>query len=129
MHKVFYFIAENWLRFLIGFLLGATMIVVYNLINGSWDQPVGYCNGAFIGAFLLISIGALSVLNFFGAFDIFSFYALRKKKENGAKEDLYEYSTRKKDERSKHKLAFIPYIFWGFVLFCVSLVFYFLTIS
>ena len=129
MHKILEFIVEFWVRFLIGFVLGVLVVVIYNWINNTWAEYIGYCNGAFIGAFLLVSIGALSVLNLFGAFDIFSFYALRKKKENGSKEDLYEYSTRKKEERGKHKLAFIPYIFWGFVFFVISLVFYFLTIS
>lgn len=128
MHKILNFIVEFWVRFLVGFLIGAIIMVIYNLINASWTSFINYCNGAFIGAFFLISIGILSVLNMFGAFDIFSFFALRKKKEDGMKENLYEYSTRKKEERTKYKLAFIPYIFWGFVFFVVSLIFYFLTI-
>lgn len=102
------------------------MVVAYCAIMNSWTVIIGYCNGFFIAAFTLISIGLLAVLNLFGAFDIFSFYPGRKKKEDGTKESLYDYSTRKKEERGKFKLVFVPYISLGSVYLLVSLVLYFL---
>ena len=126
MRKVLSFFIEHWVRFLVAFLIGVIMMIVYLAIANAWTWVIGYCNATFISAFVLFSISILSVLNLFGAFDIFSFYIGRKKKENGAKEDLYDYSSRKKDERSKFKLVFVPYLFFALLFLVASLILYFL---
>ena len=122
---IYYFFKNNWIRFLVAFLLGVVPVIVYQAVNNTWTLPLGYCNGLFVSAFLLISISVLVVLNLFGAFDIFSFYINRKRTEEGRKEDLYEYSTRKKEERLKAKLVFLPYLIVGLLYLIASLIIYF----
>ena len=126
MRKILDFFINHWIRFTIAFVIGASLILLYCGVTNTWSRMIGYCNGSFIAAFVLISFSALTILNLFGAFDIFSYYPSRKKKENGLKENLFDYSTRKKQERSKFKLVFVPYLAWGVLFLIASVILYIL---
>lgn len=129
MRNVFEFIRRNWIRFVVALALGL-LVLLANLIiqtgNGSWSHLVFYVDGTFIGGAVLILFSLLVVVNIFGAFDIFSYMFARKRLEDGRKEDLYEYSTRKKEQRSKHKLVFLPYLSVGMSFLLISLILYFI---
>ena len=125
MAVILHFLKKNWIRFLVALIIGVIPVVVFNAVNNTWQLAIGYCNGLFISAFLLIAISGLVALSLFGAFDIFSFYFDRRRKEDGTKENLYDYSARKKENRWKAKFAFLPYLIIGSLYLIASLILYF----
>ena len=124
------FFTKNWIRMLVAFLVGLTLMALYNVSqaaggNPSWTGLEYYRDGSFIAGMILLFIGLLVVIAHFGTFDIFSFYAGRKKKENGHKENFGDYVERKNKERGKLTLSFLSYIIVSLVFISFSLILFF----
>ena len=124
------FFAKNWIRLIVAFFVGLTLMALYNLsyaLGGypSWTNLEYYRDGSFIAGMMLFFVGILVILAHFGAFDIFSFYPLRKRKENGYKENYGDYVERKTKERGKLSLSFLSYFIIAlvFIIFSVILLF------
>ena len=130
------FFLENWIRFLVAFILGIAIMIIYMFLQTlqisestgqalyPWDKLFYYQNGFFISAVVLFGIGILAIVGNFGAFNIFSYYFRRKKKENGYKENYYEYSERKRLEASSRKLIFLPYFILATIYLITAFVLY-----
>lgn len=132
--KIGEFFYKNRIRLLVSFLIGLTIMALYNLSYSSsgvvtWAHLEYYRDGSFIAAMVIFFIGLLAVISFFGLFDIFSFYPKRKKKENGSKENFGDYVERKKKERGSFSLSFLSYILIALVYMTFSLVLFFLLQS
>lgn len=116
-----YWFLDNWVRFLVSFLIISACVVTYCAVNGGWTELIAYSNGLFIGGASAVLISALSVCSMFGAFDFVSYFAFRKRKENGV-EDYYEYSSRKRNEKMRNKLSFLPYLVFGLMSLLASII-------
>ncbi len=129
MAKVGRFFQENWLRMLISFLIGLTLMAIYNFSYqstgaNSWGKLEYYRDGSFIAAMALLFVGLLSIVSHFGVFDIFSFLPGRKVKDDGKKENYSEYVERKNLARGHLKLHFLSYILIALVYATFAVVTY-----
>ena len=122
MSRVTFFFMNNWIRLLITFVLGLSLMTVYNFTAGSWTSLISYSNGAFIAGFVWFSIGVLFIVESFGGFDIFVYLPRRKKDSNGHIENLYEYSERRKSERKKGQFGFLAYFLQSAFFILASLI-------
>ena len=125
------FFSKNWIRFLVSFLIGLTIMTLYNISYAAsgapaWSSLEYYRDGSFIAGMVVFFIGCLAVIAHFGFFDIFSFYPGRKRKENGYKENYGDYVERKKKERGKLSLSFLSYIIIALVYLTFSLILLFI---
>ena len=125
------FFSKNWIRMLVAFLIGLTIMVLYNVSYASggypsWSGAEYYRDGSFIAAMVLIFIGLLAVIAHFGLFDIFAYYPGRKRKANGYKENFGEYVERKTRERGRLSLSFLSYILIALVYMALSLTLFFI---
>lgn len=129
--KIGEFFSKNWIRLLVAFLIGLTIMALYNWSYSFTGQPVWqrleyYRDGSFIAAMVILFIGVLAVIGHFGLFDIFSFYARRKRKENGYKENFGDYVERRTKERGRLNLSFLSYILIALAYMTFSLILFFL---
>ena len=129
--KIGEFFSKNWIRLLVAFLIGLTVMALYNLSYSTsgyfvWDKLEYYRDGSVIAAMVILFIGLLAVIAHFGLFDIFAFYARRKRKENGYKENFGDYVDRRTKERGRLNLSFLSYILIALVYMTVSLIVFFI---
>lgn len=128
MMNILHFFRKNWIRFLVSFLIGVTLVLAYIIIRASsvgaevWGEIEYYRDGFTLAGFVLLFVGGLSALTNFGAFDIFSYYPNRKRKEDNTKEQYYEYVERKKESRRKYRLFFLPYIIIATIYLIVAVI-------
>ena len=104
------FIIANWIRMVVGLVLGATVYIVYVSVRSGWSILICHVDGLFYASAVLVFLGLLILMSNLGAMDIFSYRFRRRRTASGMKETLYEYSQRKKNERSKTMLSFLAYI-------------------
>lgn len=119
--KKYIFNKYNIIRIIIGFAIGVAVSLLNVAAVNGWTQANCYKNGFFLGAFVCVLIGLLSVLANFGSFNIFSYFPGRKTFD-GHKETYTQYSERKNLERDKSKFAFIIYLVDALVLVIFALI-------
>lgn len=104
------FIISNWIRMVVGLVIGTTVYIVYLAVRNGWSILINHVDGLFIASATLVFFGLLILMVNLGAVDIFSYYIRRRRLPNGQRESLYDYSTRKKEERSHYMWSFLSYI-------------------
>ena len=118
MKKIFF---HSLMKYIISFVFGIVVLGIKMIIDNSATSLLTYTNGTFIGGFMLICFGGLSVINYFGGFDIFQ-VMVAKKGENGKKPTLNEFSQMKAEKRKKNKYVFVPYFTVGGFYLLISLI-------
>ena len=112
---------HSWIRYLISFIYGILILVIYNCTR-NWIDIINYIDAFFIGGFSLVCIGGLSVVTNLGTFDVFTHMFVGSK--NGLpKPSLYDYVESKKEKRHKKRFNCIPYFVLGvlYILMCFIL--------
>lgn len=111
---------HSWKRYLICFLYGILIIVIYNSLR-NWDTLLHYIDGLFIAGASLICIGGLSIVNSLGTFDVFS-HLFAKGKDGNPKPTFAEYVESNKVKHQKNRFHCVPYFVFGLLYFISSLI-------
>lgn len=125
----------NWIRIIVGFAIGATLLFGYVAIlysagndKNAWNELTSYRDGLSIAGMFLLFFAALSLVSNLGAFNIFSYYPGRKRKENGMKETYAEYTNRKTEQSKKNRLFFLVYVVVGIIYLIPAIILLFITL-
>lgn len=117
-----YFLKSNWVRILIGFIIGLSMYLTIVGVNNGWNKRLLQSDALFITGGALFAIGGLVWVSNMGGFNIFSYQVGRKRMTNGMKENLTEYTQRKQEERKKYRLTFLSYFIVGTPFIIASII-------
>lgn len=127
MENVLYFFRRNWLRFLIAFLIGAILYLIYVGVQGQWASLFYAANGTAIAWVTLLGIGLLAIISGSGFFNMFSYYFRRKRLPDKKHESYGDYVERRKLERDKSNPFFLCYFIISALFFIAWLILFLLN--
>ncbi len=120
--KQIFFHSKN--KYVFSLLFAIVGTIFYFISNDPYFERVIFSlsSAFFIVGFILILIGALSILSNFGAFDIFS-YQFKNKRPNGQNYSLYDHQQKRIEKSKGKKYNFVPYMVVGFFFLILSIIF------
>lgn len=112
---------NSWIRYLVSFVIGLLIAVVYLSFNG-FKYFYSYVNAISTAGISLIFIGLLSLVSYLGAFYAFGYGFSQIFGNKSNYKDLYDYTTRKIEIRKRKNFIFMPYIIVGIIFVIISLI-------
>ncbi len=112
---------NSWIRYLVSFVIGLIIAVIYLSLNG-FKYFYNYVNAISTAGISLIFIGLLSLVSYLGAFYAFGYGFSQIFGNKSNYKDLYDYTTRKIEIRKRKNFIFMPYIIVGIIFVIISLI-------
>ena len=112
---------NSWIRYLVSFVIGLIIAVIYLSLNG-FKYFYNYVNAISTAGISLIFIGLLSLVSYLGAFYAFGYGFSQICGNKSNYKDLYDYTTRKIEIRKRKNFIFMPYIIVGIIFVIISLI-------
>ena len=112
---------NSWIRYLVSFVIGLIIAVIYLSLNG-FKYFYNYVNAISTAGISLIFIGLLSLVSYLGAFYAFGYGFSQIFGNKSNYKDLYDYTARKIEIRKRKNFIFMPYIIVGIIFVIISLI-------